>query len=129
MTNEELIKLAKSVISPRKIRCECTVGDVGCALVTEGEKTHVGTCIDACSGMGFCGEHAAIAAMVTDGELRIAKIIAVASDNTVIPPCGRCRELMYQLDERNLDTDVIISDDKTVKLRDLLPYPWDKAWE
>lgn len=129
MDDAELIQLAKSVINSREIRCECTVGDVGCALITESGKTHVGVCIDACSGMGFCGEHAAIASMITNGELRISKIVAVTSDDTIIPPCGRCRELMYQLSEDNLDTDVIISDNKVVKLRDLLPHPWDKAWD
>jgi cytidine deaminase len=130
MKNEELIQLAKSVIKPREIQCECTVGDVGCALVTKNGKTHVGVCIDASSGIGFCAEHAAIASMVTSGEENIKKIVAIASDGTILPPCGRCRELIYQLNQANLnDTDVIITHNKMVKLRELLPYPWGEAWQ
>lgn len=37
--------------------------------------------IDTGSGTGFCAEHSAIAAMVTAGEYRIAKIVAVWRDN------------------------------------------------
>ncbi|WP_272437999.1 hypothetical protein [Terrihalobacillus insolitus] len=34
--------------------------------------------IDTACSMGFCAEHAAAAAMITDGENRILKIIAVS---------------------------------------------------
>jgi len=47
---------------------------------------------------------------------------------TVLPPCGRCREFMYQIDRNNLDTEVIISDTKTVTLRELLPYCGPEKW-
>ncbi|MBI2971536.1 MAG: cytidine deaminase [Candidatus Aenigmarchaeota archaeon] len=68
VTNEQLIQKAKSVVRPRKIAHGFTVGDVGCALVTDKGTMYLGVCIDACSGMGFCAEHSAIAAMVTHGE-------------------------------------------------------------
>jgi cytidine deaminase len=86
---------------------------------------YVGVCIDTGSGMGFCAEHSAVAAMVTGGELVIRKIVAVAEGGKPIPPCGRCREFMSQISERNLEAEVIIAEDRKVKLRELLPYPWD----
>jgi cytidine deaminase len=129
MTNEELIKRAQSVVSPRKIAHGFTVGDVGCALLTEKGNLHVGVCIDAGGGMGFCAEHSAIASMVTDGEQGIRKIVAVLGDGTILPPCGRCREFMRQIDGRNMDrTEVLLGKDEAVKLRDLLPYPWDEVF-
>ncbi len=124
VTNEEIIEKAKSVRNPREIRHGFTVAAVGCALVTDTGNLYLGVCIDASSGMGFCAEHGAIAAMVTHGEQRISKIVAV-SEYGIIPPCGRCREFMHQIHEKNLDADVIIGENKVVKLRDLLPYPWD----
>ena len=125
ISNEELIEKAKSVLRPRKIRHGCTVGDVACALVTEGGNVYLGVSIDTGSGMGFCAEHSAIAAMVTHGELLIKKIVAVADDGIPIPPCGRCREFMHQIHESNFKAEVIIGKNKSVKLRDLLPFPWD----
>ena len=35
MTNDELIQSARAVVNPRKIAHGFTIGDVGCALVTE----------------------------------------------------------------------------------------------
>jgi cytidine deaminase len=125
MSNEELIRKAKSVLRPRKIKHGFTVGDVGCALVTDKGNVYLGVCIDTASGMGFCAEHSAIAAMVTHGEHIIKKIVAVVEDGKPIPPCGRCREFMRQIHEENSDAEVIIGKDKSVKLRELLPISWD----
>jgi cytidine deaminase len=124
VSNEELIEKARSVLNPRKIKHGFSIADVGCALVTDAGNVYLGVCIDTSSGMGFCAEHSAIAAMVTHGEQRISKIVAV-SKYGIAAPCGRCREFMNQIHERNLDADVIIGENKMVKLRDLLPYPWD----
>ncbi len=125
ISNEELIRRAQSVLRPRKIKYGFTVGDVGCALVTDRGNVYLGVCIDAACGMGFCAEHSAIAAMVTNGEHVIKKIVAVVEGGKPIPPCGRCREFMRQIHEENSETEVIIGKDKSVKLRELLPFSWD----
>ncbi len=129
MTNEELIRAAQAVVNPRKISHGLDVGDVGCALLTVKGKLHVGVSIDAIAGLGFCAEHSAIASMVTRGEQRIRKIVAVLGDGTILPPCGRCREFMHQIDAGNIDcTEVLLGNDKTVILRSLLPHPWDSVF-
>jgi cytidine deaminase len=125
MTNEELVQHARSVVNPRKIAQDCIVGNVGCALLTDSGNLHVGVCIDAPGGMGFCAEHSAIASMITHGEQRISKIVAVLGDGTILSPCGRCREFMRQVDTDNMNhTEVLLAGDKVVKLRDLLPHAW-----
>ena len=129
MTNDELIQKAQAVVNPRKIAHGFTVGDVGCALLTDKGNLHVGVCIDAGGGIGFCAEHSAIASMVTHGEQSISRIVAVLGDGKVLPPCGRCREFMRQIDVSNMDrTEVLLSRDKLVKLRDLMPHPWDESF-
>jgi cytidine deaminase len=86
---------------------------------------YCGVCIDTGSGTGFCAEHAAIAAMVTAREYKIARIVAVWRDDEgvlhVVPPCGRCREFIRQIDPANLDTDVVLSQANSARLRELLP--------
>jgi len=126
ITNDELINKAKSVIKPYKVKHGFTTSDCGCALVTNEDNVYLGVSIDTCSSMGFCAEHSAIAAMITGGEYKIKKIVAVLEDGKVLPPCGRCREFMYQIDGDNLEADVIIGDNKVVKLRELLPHTWDE---
>jgi cytidine deaminase len=124
ISNEELIEKARSVLKPTNIR-NISIGDVGCALITDKGNIYLGVSIDACSGIGFCAEHSAIAAMVTNGEYVIKKIAAVAKNGMPIPPCGRCRELMHQIHEENFEAKVIIGRNKSVRLKDLLPFPWD----
>jgi len=129
LTNREMIEQAKTVLRPRKLSGDNSAGEVACALLSSSGNLYFGVCIDINSGIGFCAEHSAIAAMVTAGESSIARVVAVCGD-VVLPPCGRCREFMYQIDHNNLSsTDVILGADRTVKLKELLPYPWNEAWD
>ena len=125
MTNQELIDKAASVVNSKKIG-EYTVGNVGCALISDKGHLYTGVCIDVGSSMGFCAEHNAIGSMVTNGEYKIKKIVGVWINDKrevyVLSPCGRCREFMYQIDKGNLETEVVLSKDKSVKLSELLPY-------
>jgi cytidine deaminase len=123
-TNKELIERAQSVINPKKIKHGFKVGDVGAALVTDKGNVYTGVCIDTISGLGFCAERAAIAAMVTAGEYRIKKIVAVTK-TYIAPPCGACREFINQIHKDNINTEVIIGKNKVVKLKELLPRRWD----
>lgn len=122
ISDAELIDRALSIVQPRKIQNDFMVGEVGCALLSEDGNVYLGVCIDTASGMGFCAEHSAIAAMVTAGELRIQRIVAVLGDGTVLPPCGRCREFMFQIHADNLDAEVILDPGKALPLRELIPY-------
>lgn len=67
-----------------------------------------------------------IAAMVTAGETRIEAIVAVWKGGeagiVVLPPCGRCREFIRQIDEANIDASVVLGPQQVVALRELLPY-------
>src|SRR5690242_5287144 len=127
-SNVDLIRAAEAVLNPHESG-DRLFGDVGCALVTDGGRQYVGVCIDTGSGTGFCAEHAAIAAMVTAGEYRIARIVAVWRDHEgrlyVLPPCGRCREFIRQIDDHNLRTDVVLGRDHSRPLAELLPaHEW-----
>lgn len=129
-SNHEMIEKAHSVLNPRELGHGNSAGDVACALLTVDGNLYYGVCMDISSGIGFCAEHAAIAAMVTAGESRIAKIVAVWGEGTVLPPCGRCREFMYQVDEANYENcEVILGEDQSVRLKDLLPHPWHEVWQ
>ncbi len=129
-TNLELIEKAKTVLRPRELYLGNSAGDVACALLSADGNLYYGVCIDIGSGIGFCAEHSAIAAMITAGESRIAKIVAIWGEGTVLPPCGRCREFMYEIDAANFEsTEVILSEDQVVKLKDLLPHPYHEVWK
>ncbi len=101
---------------------------MGCALISERGNLYLGVSIHACCGVGFCAEHSAIANMVLNQEYKIKKIVAVFGDGIILPPCGRCREFMYEIDEKNYETDIILDKNRVAKLKDLLPEPWQKKF-
>lgn len=125
VSDDELTAAADAVLNPHHVG-DRLFGDVGSTLVTEAGNLYSGVCVDTGSGTGYCAELAAIAAMVTAREHRIAKIVAVwrseAGELHVLPPCGRCREFIRQVDAGNLDTRVVLGRNRSVPLRDLLPF-------
>jgi len=125
MNFDELIAHAKNVLAPRQIASNAWAGSVAAALLSESGNVYTGVCIDTCSGMGFCAEHAAIAAMITAGESKIVKIVSIG-ENGIYPPCGRCREFICQINDSNIDAEVMVASDKIVKLSYLLPYRWER---
>ena len=124
MTSEELIKRAESLLKPHKVG-DRLFGDVAAIIVTDTGNVYSGVCIDTGSGTGFCAEAAAIGSMVTAGEYKIRKVVAVWKDSNgityVVPPCGRCREFIRQIDESNLEAEIILGKKETAKLNELLP--------
>ncbi len=124
MTKTQLIKAAKKVVGEFRLSKRfLSAGSVGAALATKAGHVYTGVCIDLACGIGFCAEHSAIAEMLKHRETEIKMIVAVTKKK-IIPPCGRCREMIAQVNRKNRDTVVIISDKKLKKLRDLLPDLW-----
>ncbi|MEZ4733184.1 MAG: cytidine deaminase [Caldilineaceae bacterium] len=126
-TFDELYQQAKAVLNPRKLSESAEAGGVGAALLTDSGHVYLGVCIDTACSMGFCAEHAAAAAMVTAGESRVRKMVAVNWDGAILPPCGRCREFISQLHDDNLQTEVMVDAGSILTLRELLPHDWRQA--
>jgi cytidine deaminase len=124
---KQLYDSARAVIRPRRLSAHADAGGVGAALLTESGRVYTGVCIDTACSMGFCAEHAAAAAMVTAGESRVLRMIAVGWDGRILPPCGRCREFISELDEGNRDAEVMVAEGVVVTLAELLPYDWRAA--
>ncbi len=124
MTFQDLYDKAVTVLNPRKLSRDADAGGVSAAILGADGNVYVGVCIDTACSMGFCAEHAAASAMVTNGESRVLKMIAVGSEGNIMPPCGRCREFIRQLNDRNGAAEVMVGQDAVVVLHELLPFDW-----
>ena len=122
MNFDELYNIVKNTLNPRELSKSSYAGSVAAAILSESGKVYTGVCIDTPCSMGFCAEHAAIAAMITAGENRITKVIAVCEDGTIIPPCGRCREFICQIHDENYKCEVMFKKDMILTINELLPY-------
>jgi cytidine deaminase len=123
-TDRELVDSAKALVGKFPLAEKwLTAGSVAAALRTKSGKVYTGICLDLSCGIGFCAEHAAIAEMLKARETEIVAIVAVNARG-VLYPCGRCRELMLQVNATNKRTRVITPGNKTVALTKLLPRHW-----
>lgn len=125
MENQALIKLAANLCRSTKIG-DATCADVGCALLSANGNLYTGVCVNTESSDGFCAEQVAAGAMVTAGEYEIAKVVAVwkndKGEGYVLHPCGRCREFINSLSEANKEAVVVLDAERSISLKDLLPY-------
>ncbi len=126
-TDDELYRRAKERVNPRALSEDSSAGGVASALVTEGGRIYTGVCIDTPCSMGFCAEHNAIGSMITEGESAIASIVAVRWDGSILPPCGRCREFIFQVNPLNLRTRVLLGDQRVSTIEALLPERWSRS--
>lgn len=121
---KQLVETARGLAGEFPLaRPSFTAAAVGAALLAANGKIYSGVCVELACGIGFCAEHAAMAEMLKDRETVIDTIVASKVDG-IVPPCGRCREMMYQLDARNRNAKIILSQDRTVSLDELLPEHW-----
>ncbi len=119
-----LIDLARPLVGEMILgRPDMSAATVAAAIVTTAGNTYTGICVHLSCGIGFCAEHAAVAEMLKARETEIDAIVAVCEDG-VLPPCGRCRELLVQVNPKNLDALVALPGDRVKRLRELLPEHW-----
>ncbi|MDE5619024.1 MAG: cytidine deaminase [Ruminococcus sp.] len=124
---EKLYLSAKSVQNEHRISDYVTAGEVAAAVLSESGRIYTGVCIDTCSTLGICAEHNAIFNMITNGESRIDKVLALMPDGKICAPCGACRELMVQLmSDSYKDIEIMLDYETrtTVKLGDITPEWW-----
>ena len=125
-----LYERAKAVQCERKLSPLMEVGSVGAAVLTDQGNIYTGICIDTACGMGMCAERNAIANMLTNGEHKIKKVVAVMPDGSSGTPCGVCREFMMQLDKDSSEIEILLSLEplRTVKLGEQLPDWWGRSY-
>ena len=118
--DKELIQKATELIKKRRLNGKI---DTGSALITNNGNIYLGVDIvcksEPCS---ICAEYSSVGSMLTHGEKDIKTIVAVADDGKILPPCGKCRELIF--DVSGGDTEIIVNKNKKFKLRDLEKYYW-----
>ena len=125
---KELYEAARRVQNGRTVSPFIEAGGVGAAILTKSGNVYVGVCIDTASSLGMCAERNAIANMITNGESKIDKVVAIMPNGAVGSPCGACRELMMQLDKDAADIEILLDleGEKTVRLGELSPDWWGK---
>ncbi len=133
---EELYRRAEKEYRPENVSAFIQARHVVCALESEDGTIYTGFCIEACSGvMNLCAERvAALNMYLSSGQTKIKRLIAFRDKPPFGGgsgmPCGACREFLYQLNEENENTEIMLDYSKreTVALKELLPNFWGKEY-
>ena len=125
MKNSDLIAAARR--ARRQARAAYSGFKVGAALETADGTVITGCNIEnATYGLTMCAERVAMFKALSDGHRRFARVVVVADTDTPTPPCGACRQVLWEFGG-NLE--VILANLRRqtgrYQLSDLLPLPFD----
>jgi cytidine deaminase len=103
---------------------------VGAALLTVDGEIITGCNVESATyGLTLCAERIAVFKAVSEGFRKFSAVAVVAGSHVVTPPCGACRQVLWELCG---DIWVHIADlkghKKTMRLSKLLPEPFDKRF-
>lgn len=100
---------------------------VGAAVETRSGKIFTGCNVENASyGLTICAERVAIFKAISEGETEFAKIVVVADTPELTPPCGACRQIIWEFCG---DVPVIMANLKdemeTLQMKELFPRAFD----
>lgn len=101
---------------------------VGAALLADSGKIYSGCNIENPSlSLSICAERVAMLKALSEGERKFAAIAIASSSANYCPPCGACRQVLFEFAPEieiiiaNASGSIIIK-----KVRELLPLPFRK---
>jgi cytidine deaminase len=100
---------------------------VGAAVRTESGKVYTGCNIESASyGLTVCAERVAIWKALSEGERNFTQIAVVADTESVTPPCGTCRQIIWEFAR---GADIVFANlegqSEVFHIADLLPRAFD----
>ncbi|MCX8736626.1 cytidine deaminase family protein [Lactobacillus sp. B4026] len=124
---QKMYEAASQVQRFHQIGEHMEAGGVAAAVLSESGKIYTGVCVDTACGLGVCAERNALFNMITQGETRVSRVLALMSNGKNVAPCGACREFIVQLMEKDYQNVEVMMDyrhDKVVKMSELTPEWW-----
>jgi cytidine deaminase len=103
---------------------------VGAALEDDSGRIHTGCNVEnATYGLTVCAERVAVLKAVSEGARKFRRIAVAAASDTLTPPCGACRQILWEFCG---DIDVILVNPagttECFHMRDLFPRPFDASF-
>jgi cytidine deaminase len=100
---------------------------VGAAVRTEGGKVYTGCNVESASyGLTVCAERVAVWKALSEGERQFAAMAVVADTESLTPPCGTCRQIIWEFCK---GATIVLANlrgqKETVVIKDLLPRAFD----
>jgi cytidine deaminase len=103
---------------------------VGAALEDSEGRIHTGCNVEnATFGLGICAERVAVFKAVSEGAKGFQRIAVVADTDTLTPPCGACRQILWEFCG---DVELVLSNltgkSETMRLSAIFPRAFDASF-
>jgi cytidine deaminase len=100
---------------------------VGAAVKTESGKVYTGCNVESASyGLTVCAERVAIWKALSEGERHFTELAVVADTETLTPPCGTCRQIIWEFARgAKIVFANLAGENETFQMADLLPRAFD----
>lgn len=97
---------------------------VAASICTDKDTLYTGVNVEnGAYGLTTCAEASAICTMVSSGEQRIKSIVVLAGSNQLCPPCGACRQRIYEFSTPEILVHLCNKDNilQSIRIDELLP--------
>lgn len=103
---------------------------VGAAIEDEAGNVHTGCNIEnATYGLTVCAERIAIFKAMSEGHRRFTRIAIAADTETLTPPCGACRQILWEFaGDIEITLVNLKGQTETLRLATLFPRAFDASF-
>jgi cytidine deaminase len=103
---------------------------VGAALEDDSGRIHTGCNVEnATYGLTVCAERVALLKAISEGIRKFRRIAVAADTETLTPPCGACRQVLWEFCG---DIEIMLANisgkTESYQLRDIFPRPFDASF-
>ena len=103
---------------------------VGAALEDSTGRVHTGCNVEnATYGLTICAERVAVFKAMSEGARAFRRIAVAADTDTLAPPCGACRQILWEFCG---DIEILLVNPRgkseTIQLKELLPRAFDASF-
>jgi cytidine deaminase len=103
---------------------------VGAAIEDEDGRIFTGCNVEnATYGLTICAERVAVFKAISEGGSKIKRIVVVADTDVLTPPCGACRQILWEFcGEAELTLANLAGKQETMSVKEIFPRPFDASF-
>jgi len=103
---------------------------VGAAVEDENGRVFSGCNIENASyGLTICAERVAVFKAISEGAGRLKRVAVVADTGTLTPPCGACRQILWEFcGDAQLLLANLSGQQEIMSIKEIFPRPFDASF-
>lgn len=103
---------------------------VGAAIEDENGRVFTGCNVEnATYGLTICAERVAVFKAISEGAAKLRHVVVVADTKTLTPPCGACRQILWEFcGDAALTLANLSGQIETMSLKEIFPRPFDASF-